>query len=299
MKNRMFLMAIMVICLTFSISGYSVAAGDDWVNINGTVTYNGAPACTMVLANGQYEFTCSGDGSFDLDVPLDGNGQITVFAFCSGLAPFKAVVYPAGGHAMNIVLEKDSTNKTMAVSYSEASLKKGWIRLNGDVRFNGSPVNAMVLANGQYLFTKASDGKFSLDVPLTSERKVTLFTFCQGLSPFQTTFETTIPDIAGYDGVWSAFATSSIPGPPSDPCGSATATMNVSGTTVTGSVRTSSGETYGLTGTVSENGEFMGRVMEDNFLIVRLEGNLFEQTGNGDWFDFTGCYGPWTATKQN
>ena len=56
--------------------------GDDCepTSISGNVTYKNTPVCAMVLANGQYQFTCSGDGSFDIDDPLDSNGQVTIFS---------------------------------------------------------------------------------------------------------------------------------------------------------------------------------------------------------------------------
>ena len=53
------------------------------------------PLCTMVLANGQSMFSCGADlGTFDLEVPLDGNGEITLYVFCSGLGPYKQVFMP-------------------------------------------------------------------------------------------------------------------------------------------------------------------------------------------------------------
>jgi hypothetical protein len=33
-------------------------------------------------------------GTFDLEVPLDGNGEITLYVFCSGMAPYKNVFVP-------------------------------------------------------------------------------------------------------------------------------------------------------------------------------------------------------------
>jgi hypothetical protein len=45
----------------------------------------------MVLANGQYAFTCSGDGSFQLDVPIDNNDQVTFYTFCAGQQPYKYI----------------------------------------------------------------------------------------------------------------------------------------------------------------------------------------------------------------
>ena len=41
----------------------------------------------MVLANGQYRFTCDGTGSYNLDIPLDNNGQFKLQVYADGLAP--------------------------------------------------------------------------------------------------------------------------------------------------------------------------------------------------------------------
>jgi len=47
----------------------------------------------MVLINGQYMFSCDDKlGKYDLNVPLDKNGEITVFGFCDGFLPFKQIV---------------------------------------------------------------------------------------------------------------------------------------------------------------------------------------------------------------
>lgn len=69
------------------------AYATDWVQIKGNVTTEGGTSlCAMVLANGQYMFTCESIGIYNLDVPLDSNGQITLFAFCDGLMPFKTIL---------------------------------------------------------------------------------------------------------------------------------------------------------------------------------------------------------------
>jgi hypothetical protein len=50
---------------------------------------SGTPLCAMVLANGQYMFSCGGQGQFELKVPLDSNNEITHFVFVDGLSPAK------------------------------------------------------------------------------------------------------------------------------------------------------------------------------------------------------------------
>ena len=41
----------------------------------------------MVLANGQYMFSCDGTGSYTLNIPLDINGQFKLRVYADGVAP--------------------------------------------------------------------------------------------------------------------------------------------------------------------------------------------------------------------
>jgi len=190
MKKSHMSFVVFMFSLFFLCKSPSFAANNDWPNINGNVSYNGTPVCAMVLANGQYMFTCSGDGSFNLDVPLDVNGQITVFTFCSGLAPFQQVIYPSEGHGMQIEMAAGEGGSGMDVTSTLTAISTTWVRIEGSVSYNGSPVCAMVLANGQYMFTCSGDGSFSLDVPLDDVGSITLFGFCSGLPPYKYVFTT-------------------------------------------------------------------------------------------------------------
>jgi len=68
-----------------------------WVPIHGDVRVrNGMPICAMVLASGQYVFSRDGIGAYNLNVALDPNGEITLFAFADGFAPFSATLGPEG-----------------------------------------------------------------------------------------------------------------------------------------------------------------------------------------------------------
>jgi len=75
------------------------------VKFQGNVKYYGNPLCAMVLANGQYMFSCSGDGSDSLNVPLDFNGEITLFNFVDGLQPYKQIFKPLNHFTQILTME--------------------------------------------------------------------------------------------------------------------------------------------------------------------------------------------------
>jgi len=79
------------------------------VNIAGSVTNNqGASICGLVLANGQFVFSCSPTGSYSLDVPLDSAGQVTLFAFAEGHFPFKTILTSGGRYDIRINVASQS-----------------------------------------------------------------------------------------------------------------------------------------------------------------------------------------------
>jgi hypothetical protein len=132
-------------------------------------------------------FTCSGDKSFNLDVPLDDNGQITLYAFCSGFEPIKKVFYPSEGHNMNLPVTRSDSDQDMNVYYDILPYNRSKVRMIGNIYFNNSPVCAMALANGQYMFSSPVNGSFMLDLPLDDKGGITFHGFCSGLPPYKET----------------------------------------------------------------------------------------------------------------
>ena len=160
---------------------------DGWVTIHGTVTHNGTPLCAMVLANGQYMFSCDPYGEYQLSVPLDPNGEITLFAFVDGLAPFKVTSEPSSLPS-NIEMQlasPDSKTPTVTSTVVESIDNPGWVEIAGSVSLEGTPLCAMVLANGQYMFSCDPYGEYQLSVPLDPNGEITLFVFVDGLQPYK------------------------------------------------------------------------------------------------------------------
>ncbi|MCP4353629.1 MAG: formylglycine-generating enzyme family protein [Desulfobacterales bacterium] len=166
-----------------------------WIEISGTVkNSDGTSLCAMVLANGQHMFTCNPVGQYKLNVPLDENGQITLYTFCDGFASFKEILTPDETVIFEVTMlpaHPDSGKIDMTTVFDVAVTNPGWVKLSGTVsNEEGIPLCAMVLANGQHMFTCGkSNGKYEMEVPLGPDQKITLFAFCDGLLPSTIIFD--------------------------------------------------------------------------------------------------------------
>ena len=176
---------LLLLCITLATDCKAV----ERTRISGTVKYQSVPVCAMVLANGVHQFTCSGDGSFDLTgVPFDSNEKITLFAFCSGLSPYKTILTD-GEIGLEIEMSSDPAGQQPVVTidtFVVGLTKTGWADISGTIENAArTPLCAMILINGQYMFTCETVGKFSLTVPLGSDNTITLYGFCSGLMPYK------------------------------------------------------------------------------------------------------------------
>jgi hypothetical protein len=167
-------------------------AGTRRFTVSGRVLYNASPLCAMVLANGRHTFSCEGDGQYELEVSADENGEITLFSFCEGLAPFKQVLIPENaGTDIDINMHAASQGSIKMAITSVLSergvINPGWVKITGEVSDKyGNPLCAMVLANGYHMFTCGENqGRYELEVPLDENGEITLFGFCEGLLPFR------------------------------------------------------------------------------------------------------------------
>jgi len=58
------------------------------VNLTGDVQDQwGTALCSLVLASGQFGFTCNGTGTYSASIPLDNNGQYKLQVYAEGFAP--------------------------------------------------------------------------------------------------------------------------------------------------------------------------------------------------------------------
>jgi hypothetical protein len=167
--------------------GINIAKAQGFVPANGRVLFDEVPLCALVLINGQSQFSCAGDGRFDLDVPLDGNGMVTVQVFASGFAPSRSLLAPEQVTNYQVDMSRISKGRTFEVDTTYSNLgTEGWAWITGTVQAAGEPVCALILANGQKMFScKADLGQFALEVPRDQDGNVTLQIFADGFSPYR------------------------------------------------------------------------------------------------------------------
>lgn len=158
------------------------------ITLSGRVLFDGSPVCAMVLANGQYMFSCEGEGKFDLKVPLDDKGEVILFAFVDGLAPYKQTV--KSGEAGNVIVNMSPASEhdpemDLIDQLDATIIDSKNVKLKGKVMFGETPLCAMVLANGQYEFSCNGHGEYELEAPLDEKGEITIFGFCDGFKPFK------------------------------------------------------------------------------------------------------------------
>jgi len=142
----------------------------------------------MVLANGQHIFSCDGAGNYNLSVPLENSGLITLQVFASGFAPFWQSLTAGQAIGYNVFMDRDTSDRTFTITHNEVpSSRLGWVIVSGNVSYNGTPLCAMILINGQSIFSCDQNlGLYSLEVPLDSNGNITLQAFVSGFQPFRT-----------------------------------------------------------------------------------------------------------------
>jgi hypothetical protein len=159
------------------------------VDLTGTVQdTGGTPLCSMVLASGQFMFTCNPNGPFSLlDLPRETNDTV------------KRQIYVDGFFPEIDVLTGSSTNETVIMTRSgtcpdyntpyEPGVVPGSagkrIRISGTILLQDTttPVCAMVLANGQFIFSCDGSGNYALNIPLDNNGQFKLQVYADGFAP--------------------------------------------------------------------------------------------------------------------
>ena len=164
------------------------------VDLTGTVkTGNGTDICAMVLASGQFMFSCDPIGVFSLtDLPRENDGSVKRQIYADGFFPKVEVRMDSTDEA--VVMTRSGTcpnyNTPSSPAFRPDSAGKR-INISGKVLLQDSetPICAMALANGQYMFTCDGTGNYALNIPLDTNGQFKLQVYADGFAPITQKFD--------------------------------------------------------------------------------------------------------------
>jgi hypothetical protein len=163
----------------------SIASAAD---VDGTVeTNDGTGLCSMVLASGQYMFTCNPNGPLSLkNLPTENDGTVKRQVYVDGFFP-RVDTLP-GSVNETVLMIRSGTCPSYNTPYDPAFVPGSagmWINISGAVFLQNSqtPVCAMVLANGQHVFTCDGTGNYAMRIPLDTNGQFKLQVYADGFAP--------------------------------------------------------------------------------------------------------------------
>jgi len=169
------------------------------VDLSGTIkTVGGTDICAMVLASGQFMFSCNPPGVFSLtDLPRESDDTVKRQIYADGFFP-KIDTLPDSTNE-DVVMTRSGVCPNYNLPYEPAFVPGSageLIHIAGQVLLQNSetPICAMVLANGQYMFSCDGTGSYALRIPLDDNGQFKLQVYADGFAPsirtldeFQTT----------------------------------------------------------------------------------------------------------------
>ncbi len=177
-----------------TIAGDLDPQSDGPVDLTGTVqTSDGTGICAMVLASGQFIFSCNPTWSFSLsDLPREPDGTVKRQIYAHGFFP-KIDVLPDSVDE-TVVMTRSGTCPDYNMPYVPGVFPESagkWIDISGRVLLQNTetPICAMVLANGQFMFSCDGSGSYALTIPLDSSGQYKLQVYADGFAPAIQTFD--------------------------------------------------------------------------------------------------------------
>jgi hypothetical protein len=177
-----------------NLSNPAGAPSGDPVDLNGTVeTAGGTGLCSMVLASGKYRFSCNPDGPFSLtDLPREDDGTVKRQVYVDGFFPNIDVLLDSISET--VVMTPAGTCPSYNSPYDPGFFPGSagtWIDISGSILLQNiqTPICAMVLANGQHMFSCDGTGSYALHIPLDTNGQFKLQVYADGFAPTIQTFD--------------------------------------------------------------------------------------------------------------
>jgi len=164
------------------------------VYLDGMVkTSDNTDICAMVLASGQYMFSCNPVGELSLtNLPREQDGTVKRQIYADGFFPKIDILNGSINDA--VVMTRSGACPSYNTPYDpgvypDSSGKR--INISGKVLLQNSqtPICAIVLANGQHMFSCDGLGNYVLNIPLDSNGQFKLQVYADGFAPTIQTFD--------------------------------------------------------------------------------------------------------------
>ena len=164
------------------------------VDLTGTVQdQGGTPLCALVLASGQFDFSCNPSGPYSLlDLPTESDGTVTRQVYVDGFFPNVETL--PGSDDETVVMTRANNCPDYNVfpepgTFPESAGKR--IDVSGTVLLQNTqtPVCAMVLGNGQFGFTCDGTGSYAANIPLDANGQYKLQVYADGFAPMVQRFD--------------------------------------------------------------------------------------------------------------
>jgi hypothetical protein len=159
------------------------------VDLSGTVQNpEGEPLCAMVLASGKYVFSCNPNGPYSLtDLGRENDSTVKRQVYVDGFFPNIEVLQ--GSTQQTVTMQRAGECPDYNQPYTPSSNPDSAgerVTISGMVLLqnSGTPVCAMVLANGQYIFSCDGTGNYALDIPLDNNGQYKLQVYADGFAPY-------------------------------------------------------------------------------------------------------------------
>ena len=179
-------------------SGLAITAPGYAVDLAGEVqTPDGTNICAIVLASGQFMFSCDPNGPFSLTgLPSEEDGSVKRQIYADGF--FSRVDVLPDSVDETVVMTPSGICPIYNTPYEPAFLPGSagqWITISGNVlsQDTQTSVCAMVLANGEYIFSCDGTGSYSLNIPLDSNGQFKLQVYADGYAPSIQVFDEFAP----------------------------------------------------------------------------------------------------------
>jgi len=179
---------IQILSALVLVAGIFMISMANAADIDGTVeTNDGTGLCSMVLASGQYMFTCNPNGPLSLkNLPTENDGTVKRQVYVDGFFPRVDILPGSVNETVSMI--RSSTCPSYNMPYIPAFFPGSagiWIDIAGTVFLQDTttPVCAMLLANGQYMFTCDGTGNYAMRIPLDTNGQFKLQVYADGFAP--------------------------------------------------------------------------------------------------------------------